>query len=344
MSRHTGILFATVALLAGAPAMLSADNLLGIKKGIVDSYKNSVNKREKQAGEVEKEAKPVQNPGGIPAGSRPSIYPASAGRSSMPGALAGGSFTGASVPATGTIAPLPPRPTTLLTVNNGRPGPVSGKVPVCIDARSDADLAFVLLNIDGKEEFAGNGPFATRTWDTTKFENGFHVVEAESHAPYERLRRRTIRVEVYNPEKGPRAGDTAERALPADLPKPSWKSVTVLSGTQPEVIVDGVRLIGSRAFVPLRRVVNAAGGKVSWEPEPRQAGAMCNLHNAAVLIGRKDAKKDGAPLELNLAPLLRQDRTQIGARALGSLLNLKVEWLHDSKSVRLLPKGEEPKP
>lgn len=229
----------------------------------------------------------------------------------------------------------PLAPSTLLVVNNGRPGPLRGVVPVKIDARAHADLAYVILRVGEREAFLSNAAITVRQWDTRAFPDGTYTVVAEAYDKYTLLERSYG--EVFEIRNDTRAGATATAPAPrGGLPDPTWKSITVASPNRALRLPERLSLRGDRSFVPLRRVVETAGGTVEWTPPSRSAGAAYRANRATVTIRSRDARKGGRVVRLEYSPYLRDARTQIGARALAELLELRVEWLHEAKSVRLV--------
>lgn len=233
-------------------------------------------------------------------------------------------------------AGAPPGP--LLVVNEGRPGPLRGRVPIRLDARThQPEFAFVVLRIADREGFVSNAPLTVQQWDTRQYPDGRYRLVAEAHAKAWLLARSpAVEIEIRN-SGGGLAGADGRGLAPhgsRKLPSPSWKSITVASPHKAVVLPKGMRLGGGRASVPVRRVVEAAGGKVGWEPSLRRVTATCGGHQASMTIGRTDARRDGEPVRLDAAPHLRAGRTQVHARALGDLLDLFVGWVHEAKCVQ----------
>jgi hypothetical protein len=217
-------------------------------------------------------------------------------------------------------------------------------VPVRIDAREDTEMAFVVLRVGGRQDFLSNVPSVTRPWDTTSYPDGKYTVVAEAYAKHYLLRSAPIEVVIDNAGKLGAAEIGARgvggRALAPGgslrlLPEATWKSIIVSSGARAKLLDQSLALRGGRAYVPLRRVIGAAGGRVSWQGRSRTAGAEYGKHAAGVTIGSTEARRDGRPVPIDLAPYLSARRTQMPVRALGGLLDLAVEWVHGAKSVRL---------
>lgn len=81
-----------------------------------------------------------------------------------------------------------------------------------------------------------------------------------------------------------------------------------------------------RAIVPLRAVVESAGGTVTWRVSDRQAGASLNSHQVTIRIGSAEATVDGSAIMLVTPPTLSGNRTLVPLRFLGEALNLMLEY------------------
>jgi LysM repeat protein len=86
------------------------------------------------------------------------------------------------------------------------------------------------------------------------------------------------------------------------------------------VVADG------RAIVPLRAVVEAAGGTVNWRPADRQAQAGLGAHQLTVEIGSAAATVDGAAVTMAKPATLTANRTLVPLRFLGDALDLALRY------------------
>jgi LysM repeat protein len=90
---------------------------------------------------------------------------------------------------------------------------------------------------------------------------------------------------------------------------------------------DAVPIVANgRAIVPLRAVVESAGGTVTWQPTDRQAGASLNNHQVTVTIGSTVATLDGSAVTLAGPPTLSGNRTLVPLRFLGEAFDLVLEY------------------
>jgi LysM repeat protein len=85
-------------------------------------------------------------------------------------------------------------------------------------------------------------------------------------------------------------------------------------------------MANGRAIVPLRAVVESAGGTVTWRAADRQAGADLNSHQVTVKIGSVEATVDGSAIMLATAPTLAGNRTLVPLRFLGEAFSLVLQY------------------
>lgn len=86
------------------------------------------------------------------------------------------------------------------------------------------------------------------------------------------------------------------------------------------IIADG------RAIVPLRAVVESAGGAVTWEQASRQAAAALNDHSMTVTIGSPAVQVDGKTAAMASPAVLIADRTFVPLRFLGDAFELGLAY------------------
>jgi LysM repeat protein len=88
----------------------------------------------------------------------------------------------------------------------------------------------------------------------------------------------------------------------------------------PAVIADG------RAIVPFRKVMEEAGGQVTWDSKQRRASAIARGHEITVAIGSDQAQVDGSAVAMGSAAQIRCDRTVVPLRFLGDALDLALQY------------------
>jgi hypothetical protein len=93
------------------------------------------------------------------------------------------------------------------------------------------------------------------------------------------------------------------------------------------LVSDAPTLIANgRANVPLRIVIEEAGGQVAWEGERKRATALARGHTIAVRIGEDQAQLDGKQVGMGAPAALRHSRTVVPLRFLGDALDLILQY------------------
>ncbi len=88
-------------------------------------------------------------------------------------------------------------------------------------------------------------------------------------------------------------------------------------------------LIDTTAYVPLRFVVEKAGGEVSWNEGGRTVEIKVGDYVSSINIDCKCAKVDGGKIILNNAPVIKNDRTMLSVSDLYSLTGLHAKNFYD---------------
>lgn len=105
------------------------------------------------------------------------------------------------------------------------------------------------------------------------------------------------------------------------------------SGTTP-VIVDG------RTLVPIRAILEALGGEVSWNADTRQATLSYGEDIIVLTIDSKTAYINDTASELDTAPVIINGRTMLPIRFIAEGFGFEVEWNSTDKTITIV-KTEE---
>ncbi|MCL6638681.1 MAG: beta-propeller domain-containing protein [Firmicutes bacterium] len=100
-----------------------------------------------------------------------------------------------------------------------------------------------------------------------------------------------------------------------------------------------------RVYVPVRFLAPALGvpgGGVVWSPSSRTVTLEKDGDTVTVAVGDKTMYKNGAPLEMDVAPMLRDSRTFIPARFLAEAFGCEVGWDEMNQAVLIGPPGRLP--
>jgi len=96
----------------------------------------------------------------------------------------------------------------------------------------------------------------------------------------------------------------------------------------------------SRTLLPIRAVVEAMGGQVKWDPVDRRVDIIYEGKSINLWIGKNKAKVNGQevmidPSNPNVVPEITNSRTMVPLRFVAESLGCDVEWLPDTKSIRI---------
>lgn len=104
-------------------------------------------------------------------------------------------------------------------------------------------------------------------------------------------------------------------------------------------------IIKNRTMVPLRFLVEALGGEVSWNPETRTVTVNYRGTVIQLPVGAMEITVNGAPVTVDSPATIREDRTLIPIRFVTESLGMIVEYEDKTRGVDIyeLP-GEVPAP
>ena len=89
---------------------------------------------------------------------------------------------------------------------------------------------------------------------------------------------------------------------------------------QPPVIENG------RTLVPIRAIVEAMGGSVTWNDSSKMATIIKGSQTIKMQIGNAVMTKNNAPIKLDVPPKIIGNRTLIPARAIAEAFGASVDW------------------
>ncbi len=84
--------------------------------------------------------------------------------------------------------------------------------------------------------------------------------------------------------------------------------------------------IAGRTLVPLRGVFEAIGAYVEWNPQLKMVTARKEDEEIQLTIGGKIAKKNGAEIEIDVAPRVINGTTMVPLRFIAEALGAKVNF------------------
>ena len=90
----------------------------------------------------------------------------------------------------------------------------------------------------------------------------------------------------------------------------------------------------NRTFVPVRFISEKLGFKVDWDEKTQLVTITNNDKKIELTIGNKEAKVDGKAAAIDVAPLLKDNRTFVPLRFISENFGVKTGW--DAKTYRVL--------
>jgi len=88
-----------------------------------------------------------------------------------------------------------------------------------------------------------------------------------------------------------------------------------------------------RTLVPLRFISETLGYEVLWNNDKREVTVKDNSTNIKLVIDKNTAKVNGKDIKLDVAPLIKSDRTFVPLRFVAENLNAEVKWDNDNFKV-----------
>lgn len=103
-----------------------------------------------------------------------------------------------------------------------------------------------------------------------------------------------------------------------------------------EVVATDVEpfLKDNRTFVPVRFISEKLGFKVDWNEKAQLVTITNNNKKIELTIGNKEAKVDGKAAMIDVAPLLKDNRTFVPLRFISENFGVKTSW--DAKTYRVI--------
>jgi hypothetical protein len=145
----------------------------------------------------------------------------------------------------------------------------------------------------------------------------------------------------YTPAPAAQA-ESAEQPAPPPGQEAAEPGSIYLNGN----VVAGVSAVtrDGQPVVPLRAVVEQAGGTVHWKPEEREAQALIADRRLAVTIDSTQARVDGESRTMGFPAELQNDRTILPAGFLCDALGLSLQYAGEVVRISNLPPPTPPSP
>ncbi|HLO99856.1 MAG TPA: copper amine oxidase N-terminal domain-containing protein [Fimbriimonas sp.] len=109
--------------------------------------------------------------------------------------------------------------------------------------------------------------------------------------------------------------------------KPAEKVFKVYVDTKEVMFVNGgVRTFGGRTFVPFRPLFEAIGAEVEYDLVHKRVTATKDNNEVQLTIGDLIARKNGAEITMEAAPILLKGTTYVPLRFVAESLEAKVDF------------------
>lgn len=88
-------------------------------------------------------------------------------------------------------------------------------------------------------------------------------------------------------------------------------------------------IVNDRTLVPIRFIAEQLGAEVGYNMETTEVSIKTADKEIILIPGEKDMKVNGETISLDVAPMIRHDRTLVPLRAVSEALDKKVTWIPD---------------
>ena len=91
-----------------------------------------------------------------------------------------------------------------------------------------------------------------------------------------------------------------------------------------------------RTFVPIAFIALALGASVWWDHQEQEVTISKDGRIVSMWIGRKTYLVNGKPYEMDTAPFILNQRTQVPIAFVALALNCRVAWIDTERKVMIL--------
>jgi len=95
------------------------------------------------------------------------------------------------------------------------------------------------------------------------------------------------------------------------------------------------QIIENRTMVPLRVIFEALGADIDWDGDTQTVTATRGDTIVVMQVGNRVITVDGAEVELDVPPMIIDNRTLVPARAVAESFGVDVDWDVDTQTVVL---------
>ncbi len=143
------------------------------------------------------------------------------------------------------------------------------------------------------------------------------------------------------------SGRGTKFGVPANMEHPFYTNkddeIKVMINSQLEIFDVEPQLINDRTMVPMRRIFEDVGADVYWDEDTQTVTAIRKVSSqygieettVQLTIGSKTIKINDVEKEMDIAPVVINDRTLVPVRFITEALGAKVEWIEDKQLVKI---------
>src|SRR5690606_3979033 len=99
------------------------------------------------------------------------------------------------------------------------------------------------------------------------------------------------------------------------------------------------QIMGGRTMVPMRAIFDALGAAVAWDQAARTATAQRGSRVVRLTVGDRTAQADGAPVTLDVPPVLVGGRVLVPLRFVSEAFGAHVQWDPAARTVTITSAG-----
>lgn len=92
-------------------------------------------------------------------------------------------------------------------------------------------------------------------------------------------------------------------------------------------------IINNRTFLPVRAIIEAMGGTVTWEGKAKKVEIVIAKRTIEMWVNKRQAFINGYPFTLEVAPCIVNSRVMLPIRPIIEKLNCKISWNPSTKTV-----------
>lgn len=90
-------------------------------------------------------------------------------------------------------------------------------------------------------------------------------------------------------------------------------------------------VISSRTMVPIRAIVEAMGGTISWDGSSQQITLIANGNTVNMWVGKTEITVNGVRRQMDVPLIVQNGRTYVPLRFAAENLNAEIDWINSTR-------------